>query len=248
MGVINNAGGKHMIALVYDQLNQWGKDDNFFMELLVSTESKAIADLGCGTGRITVELAKAGYRVTAIDPNAEAIKYAKKKDYAEVVTWIIGDSADLETAAYDAVIMTANVAQVFITNESWKTVVQDAYSALKPGGHFIFDTRNPNVKAWEEWQKDDKMDQIQDSNTGNTLTMWDEYEGLNGSVFTFYEKIKNEKTNVIIEDKVQLIFRSYEEINESLLQAGFTKVKAYEDWEFKLATSKAKSFIFHSVK
>lgn len=237
-----------MIALVYDQLNQWGKDDNFFMELLVSTESKTIADLGCGTGRITVEMAKAGYRVTAIDPNAEAIQYAKKKDYAEVVTWIIGDSADLETAAYDAVIMTANVAQVFITDESWKTVVHDAYCALKPGGHFIFDTRNPNVKAWEEWQKDDKIDQIQDLNTGDTLTMWDEYEGLNGSVFTFYEKIKNEKTNVVIEDKVQLIFRTYEEINESLQQAGFTKVKAYEDWEFKLATSKAKSFIFHSVK
>lgn len=99
-----------------------------------------------------------------------------------------------------------------------------------------------------QWGKDDKIDQIQDLNTGDTLTMWDEYEGLNGTVFTFYEKIKNEKTNVVIEDKVQLIFRSYEEINESLHQAGFTKVKAYEDWEFKLATSKAKSFIFHSVK
>ena len=71
-----------MIAFVYDQLNHWGKDDDFFMELLKSTESKTIADLGCGTGRITVEMAKAGYRVTAIDPNAEALEYAKQKEYA----------------------------------------------------------------------------------------------------------------------------------------------------------------------
>ena len=237
-----------MIAHVYDQLNQWGKDDDFFMELLQSTNSKTIADLGCGTGRVTVQMAKEGYLVTAIDPNAEAIHYAKQKAYAQNVTWIVGDSADLKTEAYDAVIMTANVAQVFITAESWESVVQDAFNALKPGGHFIFDTRNPIAKAWEEWQKDDTVDKIQDMNTGATLTLWDEYEGLNGSVFTFYEKVKNENTNVVVEDKVQLIFRSYGELSESLHQAGFTKVEAYEDWQFKHATSNAKSFIFHSVK
>ena len=237
-----------MIAFVYDQLNHWGKDDDFFMELLKSTESKTIADLGCGTGRITVEMAKAGYHVTAIDPNAEALEYAKKKAYAQEVTWIVGDSADLESVAYDAVIMTANVAQVFITDESWRTVVHDVYCALKPGGHFIFDTRNPNAKAWEEWQKDDSVDQLQDLNTGDTLTLWDEYEGLNGSVFTFYEKVKNERTYIVTEEKVQLNFRSYEEISESLQQVGFSSVQAYEDWEFKLATADAKSFIFHSVK
>ena len=241
-------GGKHMIASVYDQLNHWGKDDDFFMELLKSTQSKTIADLGCGTGRITVEMAKAGYHVTAIDPNVEALEYAKQKAYAQEVTWIVGDSADLERATYDSVIMTANVAQVFITDESWKTVVHDAYRALKPGGHFIFDTRNPNAKAWEEWQKDDSVDQLQDLNTGDTLTLWDEYEGLNGSVFTFYEKVKNERTNLVIEDKVQLIFRSYEEISESLQQVGFSSVQAYEDWAFNLATPEAKSFIFHGVK
>ena len=237
-----------MIAFVYDQLNQWGKDADFFMELLKSTKSKTIADLGCGTGRITVEMAKAGYNVTAIDPNAEALEYAKQKAYAQDVTWIVGDSADLEPVAYDAVIMTANVAQVFITDESWQTVIHDAYCALKPGGHFIFDTRNPNAKAWEEWQKDDSVDQLQDLNTGDTLTLWDEYEGLNGSVFTFYEKVKNERTNLVTEDKVQLNFRSYEEISESLQQVGFTSVQAYEDWAFKPATPEAKSFIFHSVK
>ncbi|WP_240510218.1 methyltransferase domain-containing protein [Virgibacillus profundi] len=174
--------------------------------------------------------------------------YAKQKAYAQELTWIVGDSANLKPEVYDVVIMTANVAQVFITDESWQAVVNDAYSALKPGGHFIFDTRNPNAKTWEEWQKDDTVDQIQDLNTGDTLTIWEEYEGLNGSVFTFYEKIKNEKTNKVIEDKVQLIFRSYEEISQSLYQAGFTKVQAYVDWQLKLATSKAKSYIFHSVK
>jgi len=53
-----------MIAYYYDQLHTWGKEDDFFMELLQLTKAKKIADLGCGTGRVTIELAKAGYEVT----------------------------------------------------------------------------------------------------------------------------------------------------------------------------------------
>lgn len=237
-----------MIAIYYDQLNTWGKHDDFFMELLKLTQAKKVADLGCGTGRVTMEIAKAGYEVTAIDPNADAIHFAKNKASADLVTWIVGDSKDLKKEAYDAVIMTANVAQVFITDESWHTVIQDAYAALKPGGHLIFDTRNPNAKAWEEWLKDDTVEQLHDVNTGDPLLYWDEYEGLDENIFTFYQKIKNESTNIIHEAKVQLVFRSYEEIFQSLKQVGFTTVNAYEDWAFKIATAEAKSFIFHCVK
>ena len=237
-----------MIANYYDQLNTWGRHDDFFMEVLKLIQAKKIADLGCGTGRVTVEMAKAGYEVTGIDPNAEAIQFAKSKTYGELVTWIVGDSKDLEKETYDVVIMTANVAQVFITDESWNTVIQDAYAALKPGGHFIFDTRNRDAKAWEEWLKDDTVEQLQDIHTGASLLYWDEYEGLDKNIFTFTQKIKDESTNILQEAKVQLIFRSYEEIFESLKQVGFTTVNTYEDWAFNTATSKAKSFIFHSVK
>lgn len=68
-----------MIPLVYDQVNGWGKDDEFFLELLKKSNVKTIADLGCGTGRLTTHFAQAGYQITAIDPNEEAIEYARNK-------------------------------------------------------------------------------------------------------------------------------------------------------------------------
>lgn len=237
-----------MIAYYYDQLHTWGKEDDFFMELLQLTKANKIADLGCGTGRVTIALAKAGYEVTGFDPNEEAIQRAQNKDHAESVSWIAGDSQDLAINSYDAVIMTANLAQVFITEESWRKVLQDVYTALKPGGHFIFDTRNPQAKAWEEWQKDETVDQLQDIHTGDPLLYWDEYEGLERNIFTFYEKIKNVNTDITHEAKVQLIFRSQEEILSSLKQAGFATVNAYEDFKIQAATDQAKSFIFHCMK
>lgn len=238
-----------MIPLVYDQLNGWGKDDEFFLALLKKVNAKEIADLGCGTGRLTLHFVEEGYRITAIDPNVEAIQKAKGKEFADKVTWIVGDSADLKTNAYDVVIMTANVAQVFLTDNSWQQVIADAYRALKHGGHFIFDTRNPLAKAWIEWQKDMTPDIAKDPVSGNRLEIWQEYEGLEGDIFTFYETVKKARTNeILIREKIQLKFRTQEEIEKTLEQAGFSNIQSYGDWEFERATAQAKAFIFHSVK
>lgn len=238
-----------MIPLVYDQINGWGKDDEFFLALLKKVNVKEIADLGCGTGRLTTHFAQAGYHITAIDPNVDAIEKAKSKEYADEVTWIVGDSSNLQPNTFDVVIMTANVAQVFLTDENWQQVISNAYRALKPGGHFIFDTRNPLAKAWEQWQKDVTPDVAKDEVSGDPLEIWTEYEGFVGDVFTFYEIVKNARTDeVLIHEKMQLKFRTQEDIYKSLQQVGFSQIQIYGDWEFEQATEVTKSFIFHSVK
>ena len=238
-----------MIPLVYDQVNGKGIDEEFFLALMKKINVKKIADLGCGTGRLTTQFSKAGYTITAIDPNKEAIEYAKSKDYSEEVTWIIGESTHLQTNAYEAVVMTANVAQVFLTDESWQNVISDAYRAIIPGGHFIFDTRNPLAKVWEQWEHDDTPDLATDSLNGDPLEIWTEYEGFVEDVYTFYEKVKNARTNEeIVRLKMQLKFRTEQAIRDSLQQAGFTKIQAYGDWKFQKATADTKSFIFHCVK
>lgn len=79
--------------------------------------------------------------------------------------------------------------------------------------------------------------------------MWTDYEGFTGSIFTFYETVKNAQIGeVLLQEKIQLNFRALEEIQESLHQVGFSQIQVYEDWEFKQATKKANSFIFHGVK
>lgn len=238
-----------MIPLVYDQVNGWGKDDEFFLELLKKSNVKVVADLGCGTGRLTTHFAQAGYQITAIDPNEEAIEYARSKACPGEVMWSVGDSTNLQSNAFEAIVMTANVAQVFLTEESWINVVNDVYRALKPGGHFIFDTRNPLAKVWEQWEKDMTPDHAIDLMNGEPLEIWTQYEGFVDDVFTFYETVKKAHTGeVIIHEKMQLTFRTQETIYQSLKNAGYSQIQVFGDWEFKQATSKSNSFIFHSIK
>lgn len=163
--------------------------------------------------------------------------------------WIVGDSTNLQSNAFEAIVMTANVAQVFLTEDSWINVVNNVYRALKPGGHFIFDTRNPLAKVWEQWEKDMTPDHAIDLVNGEPLEIWTQYEGFVDDVFTFFEMVKKARTGeVIIHEKMQLKFRTQETIYQSLKNAGFSQIQVYGDWEFKQATSKTNSFIFHSIK
>jgi len=117
------------------------------------------------------------------------------------------------------------------------------------GGHFIFDTRNPLVKVWEEWEKDKTPDLAKDHLSGDPLEIYTDYEGFEGDIYTFCETVKNTKTDeVLVHEKMQIRFRNQGEFDESMKQTGFSEIDAYGDWEFKHAISENRSFIFHCVK
>lgn len=241
--------GCFLIPLVYDQINKWSIADEFYLNLLKKISVNNIADLGCGTGRLTSVLATEGYNMTGIDPNSDSIEYAKHKKGSNFVNWIKGDSNALYPSKYNAVIMTGNVAQVFINETSWQKTITDVYKSLETHGHFIFDTRNPIVKPWLKWELDDTPDYAIHPVTGEQLEIWTEYDGFIDGIYTFSEKVIRKKTNeIILHEKMKLKFRSYEEILQTLNKIGFSEIRCYGDWKIKDATNSSDSFIFHAIK
>ena len=51
--------------------------------------------------------------------------------------------------------MTGNVAQAIADDVAWQSTLRGAREALRPGGHLVFETRDPAQQAWTEWNRAD---------------------------------------------------------------------------------------------
>jgi len=80
------------------------------------------------------------------------VQVARTKPCSDQVTWLEGDATAIPPGTgADLVVMTGNAAQAHLTDEDWHTTLRHTYAALIPGGYFVFETRRPERRAWEEW-------------------------------------------------------------------------------------------------
>ena len=119
---------------------------DFIERELGGDTSKTILDIGCGTGRHAVELARRGYSVTGIDLSESMLAVAKEKA-AKAGLSVDFRRCDARAlpfkAEFDAAIMLCEGAfPLMETDEMNFQILQNAARALKPGGTFIFTTLN----------------------------------------------------------------------------------------------------------
>src|SRR6185437_4155756 len=113
--------------------------------------ARTVLDVGCGTGSLACLLAERGVQVVGLDPALASLDVARGKPHAERVRWLHGDTGSLPPLRVDLVTMTANVAQVFLTDEEWAATLRAVRQALRPGGRLAFESRRPERQAWREW-------------------------------------------------------------------------------------------------
>lgn len=108
--------------------------------------SKKILDIGCGTGRHSIELAKRGYNVTGIDLSETQLERAKElaARIGVQADFIKKDARELDyTEDFDLVIMICEGAfPLMETDEMNFRILQNAANALKKDGKIIFTTLN----------------------------------------------------------------------------------------------------------
>jgi 2-polyprenyl-3-methyl-5-hydroxy-6-metoxy-1,4-benzoquinol methylase len=119
---------------------------NFIETEIGFDKSRRILDIGCGTGRHTIELTKRGYKVTGIDLSDSLLKRAGEKALNEnlVIDFRKHDARNLPfNSEFEVAIMICEGAfPLMETDEMNFQILQGAANALKPGGKFIFTTLN----------------------------------------------------------------------------------------------------------
>ena len=86
--------------------------------------------------------------------------------------------------------MTGNVAQVFLSDEDWLTALRSARDALRPGGHLVFEVRDPARKAWLAWSREHSLRVVHVEGVG-PVTGWVDVTGVDGPFVSFRDNTRN---------------------------------------------------------
>lgn len=119
---------------------------NFIESEIASDKNLRILDIGCGTGRHSIELTKRGYHVTGIDLSDSQLQRAREKAAEQKlqIDFRKHDARQLPfSSEFDLAIMLCEGAfPLMETDEMNFQILQNAAKALKPGGKLIFTTLN----------------------------------------------------------------------------------------------------------
>ena len=139
------------LAATFDLFEGERDDLDHYERIVEEFDARVVLDVGCGTGELACRLARGGRTVIAVDPAAASVDIARTKPGADGVTWIVGTAPDVPADSADLATMTGNVAQVFLDDEEWAATLAAIARALQTGGVLVFETRDPDRRAWERW-------------------------------------------------------------------------------------------------
>lgn len=136
-------------AKIYDGMNTSLVDLQFYKRWLPKNKDARILELCCGTGRLTLPIAKDGYDISGVDYTSSMLKQAKIKasELGLKINFIEADIRTLDLQEkYDLILIPFNsIHHLYVNKDLFKTfnVVKNH---LKHGGLFLLDCFNPNIQ------------------------------------------------------------------------------------------------------
>jgi SAM-dependent methyltransferase len=144
------------IADIYDFSYEDFTEDVPFYENLARLVDGPLLELGAGSGRVAVPLAKAGFDVTGIDNSPSMLAQAKRRQKAAGrlegrLKLQAGDMTSFDLGRQFALVyVAANTFQHLLTTDDQLACLQRARDHLQPDGLFAFSVRSPTSVSWEE--------------------------------------------------------------------------------------------------
>lgn len=237
-------------AELYDAVNGGHEIGGKFYFDLAREYGSPILEIACGTGRLTIPLAKEGYEITGVDLTQEMLTVAKKKaeQIGVAVDWVHTDARYLELGRKFRMVFTSgNSFQAFLDRESQEQLLETVHKHLDKQGVFAFETRNPVLSflcAGSDTQED--AGSFIDKN-GNQVSVaerrWYEHETQLEHYVTcrrWQGKLGVEQT---METKISIRYVFPQELEALLYYNGFDIVNLYGDFDLSPFQSDSPSMV-----
>ncbi len=131
----------YLDGLAYDAMFYGGDDLAFWLDL-ADRHGDPVLELACGTGRVSMPLARAGFRVTGLDAAPAMLEVARSRAEQEGIdiTWVEGDMRDFDLGGQFALILCpANAFLHLLTRADIEACLAAVRRHLAPGGRFALD-------------------------------------------------------------------------------------------------------------
>jgi len=136
-------------AVEYDIQDPSDTGVAFYSELALETGGPVL-EIACGTGRVSIPIARLGLSVTGLDIVPGMLTQARKKSLDLPTRWVQGDGRTFNLAErFRLVFLTGNAFQAFLTRQDQEQLLNRTRVHLDQNGLFAFETRNPR---WATYQ------------------------------------------------------------------------------------------------
>ena len=234
------------MAPIYDEMNReldyarWADFVEEQFARFAKAKPELVLDLAAGTGSMTVELAKRGYDMTAVDNSADMLSLAATR-LAEAgqygVLLLEQDMTDFELyGTVDAVVCCLDSLNHLTEDGELEKCFALVHNYLNPDGLFLFDVNTPHKFRHTYGVNDFILE-----NEGAICCWQNQFDadsGLCDFILTIFEKQSDgrySRTDTVQTERCY----SRSHITRALKQAGFEMLGIYEDYGFTPATRRA---------
>ena len=234
-------------AEVYDAVYADRDDMGFWRAMAAAAGDGPLLEIGCGTGRVLLDLARAGHEVTGLDLSATMIERARAKLQAEApavrerVRLAVGDMTSFDLGRrFAALVSPFGGFHHLTTVEQQLACLACCRAHLRPSGTLVLDLFNPSPVPTDLLQ-DEPVD-VEESATvvewtvGRRIRSWIDVVGYRpaeqvNECELVCEIVEVDGSSRRITDAFPLRYLFRYELEHLLVRAGFELVDLFGDYD-----------------
>lgn len=222
-----------------DQRDNLIVDIPFYLEY-AKKQNGNILELGCGTGRVSIELAKAGYFVTGLDLSESMLKIYKNKieklpqNIQEKIYLKNGNMADFNlNKKFSLIIAPFRTFQALTNDNDIKNSLKCIKNHLETNGIFIINVFRPYKTLDKSWCSEPKVQWERDDEKEGIHVIKKDYKEKidieNQIIYPafIYEIIDRNGNTEVYKENLELKYYYYEQLKTVLMNNGLKIIEEY---------------------